>query len=259
MGRIPLLGSGLRWLARRYPEGSVVTIKNGHLAGYRWKRSHRYVNGYWLGIYELPVQKCLARELRPGHVFYDIGANAGFFSLLGSKCVGEKGHVFAFEPLPENIETIKNQLELNQITNCTLVEAAVSGGVGEIKLYTEKNTHTATVKPRVSTRKSVRMVRCITLDEFVKTALPPDFIKMDIEGAEIMALRGSAGILQSERPPKLLIEFHNESLKEQGQSLLGKHKYRLFALNGKMIESRAFPHYVLAAPPSRMVAKQRIR
>ena len=133
LGTVPILGSGLRWLARRYPEGSVVTIKNGLLAGCQWKRSHKHVTRYWLGVYEMPVQKCLARELGPGDVFYDIGANAGFFSLLGSKCVGEKGHVFAFEPLPENIGAVRSQVQVNNLTNCTVVEAAVSDSVGHVR------------------------------------------------------------------------------------------------------------------------------
>ena len=108
-GSIPLIGPSLRKIARRYPEGSVTTIKHGYLAGYRWRRSHRYVSAYWLGIYELPIQECLVRKLKPGNVFYDIGANAGFFSLLGSNCVGPEGRVFAFEPLPENIRSIRAQ------------------------------------------------------------------------------------------------------------------------------------------------------
>jgi hypothetical protein len=95
-GRIPVVGRALRWLARRYPEGSVVTIHTGRAAGFRWKRYHRYVNGYWPGIYELLIREALARELKPGQVFYDVGANAGFFSLVGACCVGPGGRVFAF-------------------------------------------------------------------------------------------------------------------------------------------------------------------
>lgn len=83
LGRVPLVGSTLRWFAQRYPEGSVVTIKNGLLAGYKWKRSHNYVSGYWLGIYELTIQESLAHELQSGDVFYDIGGNAGFELCLG--------------------------------------------------------------------------------------------------------------------------------------------------------------------------------
>src|SRR6188472_1682389 len=80
LGRLPGIGRMLRRLARSYPEGSVTTIRAGDAAGMRWKRYHRYVSGYWLGIYEPEIQKALAVHLRPGGVFYDVGANAGFFT-----------------------------------------------------------------------------------------------------------------------------------------------------------------------------------
>ena len=259
LGKLPFIGSSLRKIARRYQEGSVVTIKNGHLAGYKWKRSHRYVNGYWLGIYELPTQECLIRELKSEDIFYDIGANAGFFSLLGAKCVGQRGHVFSFEPLPENIESIKDQFKLNEVRNCTLVEAAVSNSVGDIEFCKGKDTSTGHIghkKNDEETSNVSTVVRTITLDEFVKSEHPPDFIKMDIEGAEIMALQKATEILGSASPPKLIIELHNEDLKKQGQSLLSKFGYSFFTFDGKMIKSGYLPHYVLAVPASKMPAKQ---
>jgi len=73
-GRVPWLSSALRWLARRYREGSIVLIRSGYAAGFKWRRYHELVSGYWLGQYELAVQEALARELNSGDVFYDIGA-----------------------------------------------------------------------------------------------------------------------------------------------------------------------------------------
>jgi FkbM family methyltransferase len=246
LNRVPILKNVLRWCARLYKDGSVVIIKNGYLAGYKWRRSHRYLSSYWIGTYELAVQECLIRELKPGNVFYDVGANAGFFSLLGSKCVDEKGRVFAFEPLPENIKAIKNQLELNQVSNCTLVEVALSDRNGEIELFEGEDTSTATLKARTNVNGNSRIVKSITLDEFAKIAPLPDFIKMDIEGAEALVLQKAGEILSSVNPPKLLIEFHSEELKTQGQSLLSKYGYRFFMLDGKMIDSGQLPHHVLA-------------
>jgi len=78
-GKIPGGDKFLRAIARRYKEGSVVRIGAGEAKGLLWQRSHRYVNGYWLGIYELELQACIANELKAGDIFFDIGANAGFF------------------------------------------------------------------------------------------------------------------------------------------------------------------------------------
>lgn len=248
LGQVPLLGAGLRWVARRYPEGSVVTISNGWLAGYQWRRSHKYVSAYWLGSYELPVQKCLARELRPGDVFYDIGANAGFFSLIGSKCVGEEGHVFAFEPLPENILTIRNQLELNNITNTTVVEAAVSDSVGEVELCEGPDTSTAHIKLPRDNRRPARSVKAISLDKFAINERPPDFIKMDIEGAELRALQGGQKLLNGDNPPKLLIELHGKAIAQDVCSILQRQSYYFCTLELNRIDSIPLPSHVLALP-----------
>ena len=249
-GKIPILGTSLRKIARQYPEGSVVTIKNGPLAGSQWQRSHRYVSAYWLGIYELPIQECLVRELRPGHVFYDIGANGGFFSLLGSRCVGPEGKVYAFEPLPENIRSIEAQLRLNQVSNCTVVDAAVADCGGSVEFCEGQDTSTAHLKGNHSgdAGTAAIRVRSVTLDEFVATAPSPHFIKMDIEGAELAALRGAGRLLSSENPPGLLIEFHGEALRRDGRAMLEKFGYRFHSLDGNMLDHRSDERHILCIP-----------
>src|SRR2546422_9879100 len=94
---MPLVGAALRWYARRFSEGSVVTILSGYARGMKWRRHHRYVNGYWLGQYELSVQAALARELKPGAVFFDVGANAGFFTMIAASKIGPMGKCVAFD------------------------------------------------------------------------------------------------------------------------------------------------------------------
>lgn len=251
-GRIPVLGASLRRIARRYPEGSVVTIRTGHLAGCRWRRSHRYVSGYWLGIYELPIQECLVRELKPGDVFYDIGANAGFFTLLGSKRVGPQGRVFSFEPLPENIGSVRAQLQLNDVANCEVVDAAVADRAGNVEFYEGEDTSTAHLKrtDRGDVGAAAIVVRAICLDEFVATSPAPDFIKMDIEGAELAALKGAERLLHGENPPKILIEFHSESLRRDGRALLRECGYRFCSLDG-LHDEESTDRHILCLPRRR--------
>ncbi|MHC4122149.1 MAG: FkbM family methyltransferase [Planctomycetota bacterium] len=248
LGRIPFIGDCLRRFARLYREGSVVSIKSGYLAGYKWKRSHRYLSGYWLGSYELSVQKCLVRELKPGDIFFDIGANAGFFSLLGSKQVGEEGHVFAFEPLPENFKAVKTQLEVNNMLNCTVVETAVSDFVGEIRLWEGTDTSTAHIGTRGDKQKGCKSVKSITLNEFVQTAPLPNFIKIDIEGAEIQALRGADLLLRGSNPPRFLIELHGKRVGQQVGEILEQAGYSLYTLERERVLSDPMPHHVLAFP-----------
>lgn len=252
-GRVPVLGTSLRKMARRYPDGSIVTIRNGYLAGCRWQRSHRYVSGYWLGIYELPIQECLVRELKGGDVFYDIGANAGFFTVLGSRCVAPEGRVFSFEPLPENVRSIRAQLGLNHAGNCTVIDAAVTDCGGTAGFCEGRDTSTAHLKQEngggggVSTMS----VRCITLDDFTQTAPVPDFIKMDIEGAELAALQGAERLLASESPPKMLMEFHDERLKAAACRMLTGLGYRFSTVSSDVVGTTGDERHILCVPPVR--------
>src|SRR4030042_4964901 len=123
-GRPPLLGPILRAGAGHFDEGSVVSTWSGVAAGMKWRRYHRFVNAYWLGSYELKVQLALQRLLQPGDVFYDVGANAGFFTVLAGRLVGSRGRVFAFEPIPENAETAREQVALNGLSWCALLPSA---------------------------------------------------------------------------------------------------------------------------------------
>ena len=95
----------------------------------------RFVNQWsWLCIYERAVQVLLGRHLQPEAVFYDIGANVGFFSLLASRLVGSRGYVAAFEPLPRNFSFMKSHLKLNRMSNMFVLEtgrpSSMSGSQG---------------------------------------------------------------------------------------------------------------------------------
>ena len=88
-------------------------------------------------------------------------------------------------------------------------------------------------------------VHTITLDEFAKLKRWPSFIKIDVEGAEIMVLEGARQILQGSYPPKFLIEFHGD---ERGRCLLEDAGYRFFTLDRVSVDPNALPHHMLALP-----------
>src|SRR5882757_11121436 len=77
------------------------------------------------GTLEPPVQEALRRLLAPGDVFYDIGANVGFFTILGARLVGPQGHVVAFEPVPACARAVGRNIELNGFAHAEIREAAV--------------------------------------------------------------------------------------------------------------------------------------
>jgi hypothetical protein len=80
---------------------------------------------------------------------------------------------------------------------------------------------------------------------------------MDVEGAEILALNGALDVLQSERPPKLLIEYHGDELRKQGGSLLSRLGYHSFTPEGGRADSGTMSRHILSIPVSRMTEKQK--
>src|SRR5437773_1206262 len=200
VGHVPLISSCLRWLANQYAEGSIVKIRQGNAAGYLWKRHHRYVNGYRIGHYEFPIQQALRNELKPDDTFYDVGANAGFFTLVAVRTVGPQGRCVAFDPSPENYASISEQIQLNALSNCAAVMEAVSDIGGKAAFsYTTPGSSQGYLGESVKGERQVE-VKVTTLDDASERFGKPHFIKMDIEGAEAKALRGATKILRDIRP-----------------------------------------------------------
>ncbi len=114
---------------RLVPSSAVLPILQGRLRGKRWiVGSHTH--GCWLGSYEFLKQKRFAQTVRDGMVVYDIGAHVGFYTLLAAECVGAKGEVVAFEPLPRNLRLLRQHLALNGYANVSVIEAAVADASG---------------------------------------------------------------------------------------------------------------------------------
>jgi FkbM family methyltransferase len=249
---LPVLGDVLRWYANRFSEGSVVRIATGQAAGLMWRRHHRYVNGYWIGVYESALQGALARELKPGQVYYDVGANAGFFAVLASRLVGPKGRVFAFEPLPENADSVREQFQLNALSHCELVRAAVSNSTGQSYFVRAENNSQAHLSEDgidpFSGERSDLVVRTTTVDEFASAHRRPNVIKIDVEGAEDLVLEGSSSVLNSDDAPTLIIELHGYQKAREVGRLLAMHDYRVCDLEGQRIDDVASQRHIVAYP-----------
>lgn len=210
------------------PRTMVVPIMQGPLRGKKWtvgSSSH----GCWLGSYEYEKQRTLRRFLKLGDTVYDIGANVGFYTLFASVLIGELGHVFSFEPLPENLRELKRHLELNLVRNCTVIDAAVSSSDGEAAFDLSVDHCTG----HLATTGTLR-VRTVTLDRLMKeTGLrPPNLMKIDIEGAEYECLRGAADIIQNFRPV-IFLATHGREVHLACSGLLAQWGYRITALTAE--------------------------
>lgn len=219
----------LRFL-RLLPSTTKVWIVQGPLRGWRWIVASA-AHGCWLGTYELDKQKRLTRMVKPGDVFFDIGAHAGFFTLLAAKLVGETGKVFAFEPLPSNYNFLKQHVQINGIHNVVGFQAAVSDRSGTASFQEGHSSVTG----RLSQGGTIP-VEVLTLDElYAAGKIPlPDCVKIDVEGAEAAALKGARRVL-TEGKPTISIETHGYEAHEECLGLLRSLGYDCESLRDEII------------------------
>lgn len=169
---------------------------------------------YALGTNEPPVQEALAEMLRPADVFFDIGANVGFFTVIAARLVGKHGQVIAFEPVPANAAAVRHNCALNDFANVRVLETAISDedGTAELRLaHYAGGAALATVAPPPDL-KGIITVPVNTVDTLVaqKKVPPPTVVKIDVEGAEINVLRGMHETLRQIRPI-VIYEIDDES------------------------------------------------
>ena len=159
----------------------------------------------------------LQKYLKPGDSVLDIGANIGFYALIISQLVGKKGKVFCFEPDVKNFNHL--QKATKKINNIFVNQLAVSSKTGIIKIYTSKslNVDHRTYKPDVYDKEFD--IRAVSIDDFLPKDTKVDFIKMDIQGFEMQALKGMINTLHLNPKLKMISEFWPYGLKKAGSSL----------------------------------------
>jgi FkbM family methyltransferase len=193
------------------------------------------------------MQEALIRELKPGNLFFDVGANGGFFSILACTRVGAKGKVVGFEAHPEVVWEARQQLRLNHCDNATVVAAAVSDRMGTMDFSDASNSfsrHLLTDEEKQQKLPAIR-VPTITLDAAAERYGAPDVIKIDIEGAELLALQGGSRLLRQHRPT-LLLEIHDAELSAVIREVLDHYGYQVFHMDGTPLTGREYVRYVIA-------------
>ena len=251
IGNLPLVGNALRGLARHYEDGSVVTIRTGLAKGLRWRRRHRYVNGCWIGHYELHIQHALQREAKQGGTFYDVGANAGFFTLVAARVVGQTGKCVAFDPSPDNVASIREQLDLNGLNaRCTAVQQAVGGFEGRAQFSFDAPGSPKGHLGASASNESTTQVEVTTLDAAASRFGQPTFVKVDVEGAEVEVLRGASAVIAA--GTTWLIELHNDACEAGTSQILSAAGYTFFGIDGTAIPpNEPLGAHVIARPPAR--------
>jgi FkbM family methyltransferase len=161
----------------------------------------------------------MKKHIGPGSIVLDVGANIGLYTLEAAKAVGATGRVIAIEASPGHISTIGKSVGLNGFQNVDIISSAVGDVEGMTTLTLPEGANhgmftLGSVAGSVTMRVNVKRIDDI-LDE--QNVLSVDFIKMDIEGSELVALKGATQTLKGFRPT-ILIELNEAALRSCGTS-----------------------------------------
>lgn len=232
--RIPWLARFIRGsINASVDEGLTITeVAAGDLKGYKLLLNLKAEKSRWLGTYEPELQDALRAFLHPGMVVYDVGANIGYITLMMAHHVGEQGRVFAFEALPVNVGRIEKNIALNNLSNVSVISAAVLDTSGPVRFYVHDSVGMGKAEGSAGRReehyRAELEVQGMSLDEFVfQHGNPaPAAVKMDIEGGEVLALPGMRRVLH-EYHPALLLELHGPESEKAAWEILTAEGYTL--------------------------------
>ncbi len=172
------------------------------------------------GVYE-PYESALFRDtITPGMTIVDIGANIGYYTVIAAGRTGEVGRVIAFEPAPENYATLQKTISANNFPHVDIHQMAIADKKGtlSLNLYESNKGKHSLVKGSDEAKgfSTSVQVETTTLDAFLMEhgITNVDVIKMDIEGAESLALEGMRETLRKAR--YMFMEFTPSAIRKVG-------------------------------------------
>jgi FkbM family methyltransferase len=244
-----LLGAAAGWYGRAPVPiagglGHLLSVSTADLP-----LDHAHAGLIVRGTLEPPVQEALRRLLGPGDVFYDVGANVGFFTLVGARLVGPMGRVVAFEPVPWCAHAVARNIELNGFAHAQVREQAVGGADGRERLLVVGEaswSHLESTGRHADVRDEID-VAVVALDSLVAAGAipPPDVLKIDTEGAELQAIEGARETIARHRPA-IVCELHDTNT--AFVALMDDLGYRTTNLDGPAGVAVAGPVHALAQP-----------
>ena len=201
------------------------------------------------GIHDEKDAMIVRNNIKKDEIVVDLGAHIGYYSLMMAKLVGQSGRVFAFGPELRNLELLKKNVEFNSYSNITIVSKAVSDINGECSLFIGQESFGANkiFKPKKTNTQEFEesKTKTIRLDDYFKKLgilEKISFIKMDIEGSEISALRGMKNILKLNKNLKIFTEINKNALEDNNSNfremleLLEVYNFKFYISDDKEIE-----------------------
>ena len=219
LGKIPGVRSLHRFLFEKLkPKGAVLLEIQG---------SKMFINPedtgeapYLLlrGVYDEYETELVKDLIKPGMKAIDIGAHIGYFTLIMARAAGPEGKVWAFEPEPENLKLLEANIKINNLGNVTIYPYALSNKKGKVRLFLDKK-NLGNVSLRAGNIPAQDLggsaeAEAHTLDEYFENE-KIDFIKIDVQGAEELVLKGGERTLKNNKL-KMIMEFWPYGLKNMG-------------------------------------------
>lgn len=239
-----------------YKKGRIYRIPFGPLKGLRMYYDRTINFHAVLGLWELQNFKLLwklfikGQMLRENMIVCDIGADIGVYSLWFSRYLRGNGLIYTFEPSPDIIPILRKNISVNNAINVIIIELACADKTGKLEFFIGLHHHTSSLYAKSTEReqhfREKILVDSTTLDDFFygkEKKNGPDFIKMDIEGGGIFALKGCDRCIENKRP-LFLIESHNPEEDAAISRILLHHNYEAYRINNSQwvkLKSEVFP------------------
>lgn len=268
-----ILNQLLRRVARLFPSGTARTWLSNRWTGLlklvgvkhlsvpvagrtiRMSLTHRQLGA----DYEAEALKAWLSLIQPGDTVWDIGANMGVYTVLTAQSVGPTGKVTAWEPAPLTFGLLEDHVQANGLQDrCTLRNKALADAPGTLPFLTDSFSMNRIVQP--GTASSV-LVEVETIDGFLPSTPAPVLVKIDVEGAELLVLRGAKQLLgdRSRIRPILLMGVHPQFMPEFGyeptelQTLAQSLGYVWMTLAGVPVDRLEYNEFLIV-PEERVAA-----
>lgn len=199
-----------------------------------------------LGTYEKKEISSIVRFLKPGMIVFDVGGNFGLHAMIFAKHIAPAGHVYTFEPLKHIYEELTRNIVFNEYANSiTANNFALSNKTGREKIYIASalGTGASSLRKRWNGANIVQYCDLLPLDTYVKQQKinKVDFIKCDVEGAELLVFKGGIKTIEKHKPVIFFEAIPNHTKLfnytiEEEMEFLRSFSYEFYALNGTTIK-----------------------
>lgn len=239
----------------RYPPTALPTkVKDGRKISVNLTTG-MHTTVFFLGEFEKVLTQTVTLLVKKGDVCFDIGANFGWYTTLFRQNCGAGGFVHAFEPVPRTFRELELNYQLmGKPENVFINNLAVGDRNEDIFINLFKNLPTGHASISRQGREDVISFQCrmTTLDSYLEkqNVGQINFVKVDIEGAELLFLKGAENLFRQEIPPILLMEMALQQTANFGykpndllQFISARAEYDFYAadeVNGKLRKIEAF-------------------